>query len=158
MPVVAWLGWLLALSVVIGVFFLVFSSCENVRIATPLILSILFTFVFTISIISWRGKVVFDDIGITHKATGNNWRLSWNDIADWSVLEIRGCLDDARPWIPAVHLKAHQKSIFCVNSTFLNVANAREIKEILIERLGQPKDPDNPVMHDYSKQFERRPI
>ena len=104
------------------------------------------------------GRIVIDGTGIRQWTLYDRWGMTWADVSDWSTLEVYygSVSDDAEDWHPVVALKSVAGGIKVVGRPMLSKERLHNIRAILTERCGPPKDIDNPVLPASMSSNERR--
>jgi hypothetical protein len=73
------------------------------------------------------------------------WSVRWDEIGDWSHVEIASMTDGGYWWQPHVFVSAHRR----IHETHYWIVGAKEAKAIaaeLMSHCGPPKDAENPIV------------
>ena len=102
----------------------------------------------------FKAKLVVSDVGILQYVPFGGfykWDLSWDDIDDWSLVEIAfRTKGGANSWDPYIFIAAKNR-VFATHNWIAGRKELKVVANALVENVGYPKDLDHPVI---SKKFK----
>jgi len=124
-----------------------FLHFENVPMWVLILMSLLIVATWLAPSTTFGRTLIIDDQGIRQNVVFEKWELKWDEIIDWSVVKTKVIdSDSGHKWENHIFIKEKNNRVVSVNQWFLQKNRIQEIKSVLLEKTGNPKDVQSPIV------------